>query len=266
MSWSSCGGIEVGRPVVVSGLRARRTDMRRVVALVVIAALAAAGGTALQAAKPKKGQPNIALCQPLQPLAAGESARTAPIAIPKAIQKIAVATVDRLAVMSLGKQTLCVDVRMRGEITNLAMSPEGRFVTFDWAGYEADGHVIIDRSGPGQILDTGGAPSISPSRQRIAAVHQSEAAFNELQGLGVWQIAPVGIQSVAIVPNIPEMADWRIDSWTQEECIDLSAVAYARLSASGSSVANSTRDRYVAKPYGQTWRVVRSSLGCAGGG
>lgn len=242
----------------------RKTGARAIAALASCAmALAALGAAPAIAAKPKKGKINIAQCPPLQALGAGEVARTTPVAIPKLPKKLAktvVSTIDRIAVLSMGGQTLCVDVRMRGDITNVEMSPEGRFFTFDWAGYEADGHVIVDRTGTGQIIDTGGKPSLSPSRQRIAAVHQSEAAFSELEGLGVWQINPVGMQQIGLVSNIPELSDWRIDSWINEDCIDMSGVPFTR---AGDGAA---RVRYIAKPYGNTWRVAQSTLGCAGGG
>ena len=245
-----------------------RTPIFRTIALLASCAMAlvVAGAAPDAFAKPKKGKINIAQCPPLQALNAGEVGRTAPVVLPrlaKPHQKAVVATVDRLAVLSQGGQTLCIDMRLRGEVTNIAMSPEGRFFTFDWAGYEADGHVIVDRSGTGQIIDTGGKPSVSPSRQRIAAVHQSEAAFAELEGLGIWQINAVGMQQIGLVSNIPELADWRIDSWVSEDCIDMSGIPFSRVSESSAGAA---RDRYIAKPYGNAWRVVRTTLGCAGGG
>lgn len=246
-----------------------RNTGARTIAVLASCALALAGLGAVPAAAQKrgKGKINIAQCPPLQALAAGESGRTTPVVLPrlaKNYQKQVVSTIDRIAVLSMGGQTLCVDVRLRGEVSNIAMSPEGRFLTFDWAGYEADGHIIIDRSGTGQIIDTGGKPSLSPSRQRIAAVHQSEAAFSELEGLGVWQINPVGMQQIGLVSNIPELADWRIDAWAREDCIDMSGIPFSRIS--DGTAAASARDRYIAKPYGNTWRVARSTLGCAGGG
>ena len=240
----------------------------RAIALLASCAMAlAALGAVPASAQKRKGKINIAQCPPLQALSAGEAARTTPVVLPrlpKNFQKAVVSTVDRIAVLSMGGQTLCIDVRLRGEITNIAMSPEGRFFTFDWAGYEADGHIIVDRSGTGQIVDTGGKPSLSPTRQRIAAVHQSEAAFAELEGFGVWQINPVGMQQIGLVSNIPELADWRIDSWVSEDCIDMSGIPFSRISEGSASA--SARDRYIAKPYGNTWRVTRTTLGCAGGG
>jgi hypothetical protein len=243
----------------------------RTIAILASCAMALAiSVTAPQAqAKAKKGYVDIAQCPPLQALNAGEVGRATPITVPrlnKPYNRVVVATTDRLAVLSNGGQTLCIDMRLRGEVTNFAMSPEGRFFTFDWAGYEADGHVIIDRSGTGQIIDTGGKPSLSPSRQRIGAVHQSEAAFSELEGLGIWQINPVGMQQIGLVSNIPELADWRIDAWTNEDCIDMSGVPFARVAENNGDVSKAARDRYIAKPYGNTWRVVRTTLGCAGGG
>jgi hypothetical protein len=244
-------------------------DMGRFAPLIALAVLAGSplvSGTA-QAAK---ARPKLQLsqCVALQPLGPGEIGTRTAVPVPKTITKElknrVISTPERFVVQSQGGSAICLDMRRRVEVTNLAMDASKRFITFDWAGYEDEGHVIIDRSGTGQALDTGKRPAMSASRQRLASVHQSDSSYATLNGLGIWQVGQVGMQTLAVV-ELPEMADWRVDGWQGEECIDLSAIAFARMPASAAQLSSVSRDRFMAKPAGQGWRMTRTTQGCAGG-
>ncbi len=229
-----------------------------------LAALALATVSGFGAGEAQAKKPKLKKCPVLQPLGPGEMARTDALLVPRDLRKVAVATKERLAVSALDGSTLCIDMRLRGEVTGMAITPDRRFVSFDWAGYEAAGHIIVDRSGSGQQIDTGGAPSVSPSRNRWASVNQGDAAYAELDGFAVWQVQPVGIRQVAVVSDIPDLADWRIDTWVREDCIDLSGIPFARLTSRPGQPPSGVRDRYMAMPFGSGWRVVRTTRGCAG--
>lgn len=209
-------------------------------------------------------KPRVKQCPVLQPLGRGDIPRTEAVAIPRQMKKIAVATPERLAISTIKGATLCIDMRLRGEVGPLSLSPEGRFVSFDWAGYEAAGHLIVDRTGAGQQIDARGAPVFSPSRQRLVALGQGNSGDAMIDGLDVWQIDPVGLRRIARVPDLPDLADWRVDRWGFEDCIDLSGIPLARVTGRVADIAGSARDRYMATPYGNGWRVVRTTRGCGG--
>jgi hypothetical protein len=230
--------------------------------MVVLAGLALAPAT--PAFAQRETRPEIKRCADLEPLEDGQIGRTRPAVLPRDFARITRITRDRLAISTMGGSTICVDMRIKGEVSNFALSPDQRFFSFDWEGYEADGHVIVDRMGAGLQIDTGNPPVFSPSRRRFAAVHQSEAAFSDLEGFGVWQLTPTTLQKLANVTNIPEMVDWKIDSWQGEDCLMLSAIPFSRVPEDQTNYTDITRDRFIAKPYGRTWRVTKATArGCA---
>jgi hypothetical protein len=238
--------------------------MRRTISWLVLGALVAWTPTGQAAfAAPRAPKPQLNRCPDLEPLLDGQVPRSKPVVVPKEYDSFVKATRDRLAIATLSGATHCVDMRLRGEVAGFSLTPDNRFFGFDWKGYEADGHVLVDRTQAGQQVDTGGAPVFSPSRQRFAAVHQSESAFGELEGLGVWQVDAAGFRQVALVSTIPEMLDWQVDGWSGEDCINLSAIPFSRAPSAGADYSGIARDRYTARPSGATWRVVRAiGKGC----
>jgi len=210
-------------------------------------------------------KPRMKQCPALQPLGPGDIPRTEAVPIPRPMKKIAVATPQRLAVSTIKGATLCVDMRLRGEVSAPELSAEGRFVSFDWAGYEAAGHLLVDRTGAGQQVDIGSRPVFSPSRRRMVALSQGDSADAVLDRLDVWQIQPVGIQRIGGVSDLPDVADWRVDRWATEDCIDLSGIPLSRVTGRVADIAGSARDQYMATPYGNGWRVVRTTRGCGAG-
>jgi hypothetical protein len=231
--------------------------------MLIAATLALSFGSTTAEAAPRRGKPDLGKCPSLQPLEQGQIGRTDKVMVPRMLSKVARADEKSLAVGSWDGATVCVDVRLMGDISNLTLSEDSRFLSFKWAGYEADGFVMVDRTGAGQAIDTGMPPVFSPSRMRFASVHQSESAFNEQEGLGVWQIDPVGTKALVQIAAIPEMLDWRVDGWSGEDCINLSAIPFWRAPKEGTNYAGITRDRYTARAAGNGWRVVKSiGRGC----
>lgn len=235
-------------------------SLMAVIALAIAVSPLVGAGEAHAAKKPRLKQ-----CPVLQPLGRGDIPRTEAVAIPRQMRKIAVATPQQLAISTIRGSTLCIDMRLRGEVGPLGLSPDGRFVSFDWAGYEAAGHLIIDRTGIGQQIDAGSAPVFSPSRRRLVTMGQGSAGDAAIDSLDVWQIDQVGLRRVASVPDLPDLADWRVDRWELEDCVDLSGIPLARVTGRVADIAGGARDRYMATPYGNGWRVVRTTRGCGAG-
>jgi hypothetical protein len=141
----------------------------------------------------------------------------------------------------------------------LALSPDGRFLSFGWLGYESYGHIVVDRAGKGAVIETGVAPHFSPSRRYFAAADQTESEFGSLSGLAIWRVDAARTTEIGRVNELPRMHDWRIDGWVGESCIDLSAVAFEQ---SPDDPKLQRRIRYRAGPGKDGWHVARNAQGC----
>lgn len=233
--------------------------MRGVLAAVLLGAGMLVGTAA--AAPPIAG-PDLALCPTLEPLTEPLNDRSKPLPVPKQFAMLVRADRDQFAVATIYGGTTCVDVRPMTTVSRFAISRDRRFLSFDWLGYEADGHVIVDRTGKGQSIDTGVTPIFSPSGRRFAAVQQSEAAFGALEGFGVWQVGAVGVRELALQRDIPALADWRVDGWVGEDCINLSGIPHDRIPQGTTRLTRLKRDRYAGTPVGEGWLLTPSPTGC----
>ncbi len=207
------------------------------------------------AAKATPG-PLLSQCPRLKPEETADRARTLPLAIPAALSHVARANLNHIAVGTFTGTTLCVSTAGMEGADLFRLSRDGRFFSFRWSGNEAGGHMLVDRTGRGQAIDVGAAPVFSPSRQRIASVEISESMFGSLNGFLVLQVLPSGLRQLAKLENIPIHADWRIDSWAGENCINLSAVPQSRVPENWSDMPKARRDRYVARPGAKGWTLV----------
>jgi hypothetical protein len=159
-------------------------------------------------------------------------------------------------VLTLDGNTLCIETPWMTSVENLALADEGRFLSFDWVGYEEYGHQVVDRSGPGQVVDTGVAPQRSPSGRRFAAVEYSESGFGSLNAFAVWDIRKTGLTQVARIEELPpEHTDWRLDRWPRENCLELSAVAYADSDKVEGRIDRAPRRPFVAREADGRWDV-----------
>ncbi len=122
-----------------------------------------------------------------------------------------------------------MDLGWTEAIHDATASPDGRFFAFGWSGNESGGHIVIDRTGAGQVIDTGAAPLSAPSGRRIAAVEISESGFGSLNAFAVWDILPVGLKEIARVEEgLSTNGEWRMGSWQGEGCVNLSFVPSER--------------------------------------
>jgi hypothetical protein len=167
------------------------------------------------------------------------------------------AGMDNFAVVTLAGATVCVDAIWMEAIHDPRLSDDGRFASFDWEGYESYGHVIVDRSGAKQVIDTGLAPVFSPSGKRFAAADLGEAGFGALNAFAVWQIEPAAIRRLAIEQVVPRAFDWYIERWAGDTCVELSAIPWDGYTGEG----DAPRERFRAGE-GGGWRIEPGR--CAG--
>jgi hypothetical protein len=212
--------------------------MRRPIAsLVLVALLSGCGGEQPSAPTPSERdvavaseaappEPDLSACPKAEPAEFRE--RTKPVPVPPVFERLAKSDMDHLAFATADGNTICVDTTWIESIDGPELSEDGRFASFAWLGYEAFGHVIVDRSGQGQVVDTGNAPLPSPDGKRLASVDLSESGFGSLNALAVWDVRPAGLRPVAAMSEGFPAGDWRIEGWQGESCVRLSVVPIDR--------------------------------------
>ena len=210
---------------------------QRIGTLVLVALLGACGGEQPSAPAPETGEdagtsaaaapePDLSACPKAEP--AEFRQRNRPVPVPPVFEGIAKSDMDHFAFTTADGNTICVDTTWIESIEDAGVSDDDRFLTFSWLGYEAFGHVIVDRSGKGQVIDTGNSPHLSPSAERLASVDLSESGFGSLNAFAIWDVRPVGLRPVAAVGEGFPAGDWRIEGWQGESCVRLSVVPIDR--------------------------------------
>jgi hypothetical protein len=222
-------------------------------------ALLSAAVAATMAGQAQAAPPNLANCPRLAPREGGVEARKTPLPIPRRYAEIARANRDRIAVSTLGGGIHCTDTRDMLTVEDFGLSSDQRFFSYRWGGYEAGGFMLVDRTGRGQEVDTGDRPVFSPSRHRFAAIEISESGFGSLNGFAVWQVGSVGVRRLTFLDNLPQMADWRLDGWAGEACIDLSSIPMDKYPEKVSDLPKVPRVRYAARAGAHGWAVARGS-------
>ncbi|HEX4846796.1 MAG TPA: hypothetical protein VFV30_01515 [Novosphingobium sp.] len=166
--------------------------------------------------------PDLGACPKPKLLADLSQEREKPLILPDAAAGLFVADRYRMAVSSLSGATICIDTYGIEGISNAKVSPDKRFISFDWGGFEAFGHSIIDRSGRGQEVDTGTAPLTTADGRRMAAVDLSESGFGSLNAFAVWDIDPTGIKEIArFSEGLPDLGQWTATGWSGDTCVNL---------------------------------------------
>ena len=224
---------------------------------------ALAPGQARATPPPPPDMPSPARCPATPPVDEELNSRKGPLQVPPRLGALIRSNRTNLAVWTLGNANFCHSIASVSEARNFATSADFRFIEFDWYGYEEGGHIVIDRTGRGQAVDTGAKPVFSPSRRQLAAIEFSESGFGSLNGFAIWQVNPVGLRRTVMTDQVPSLVDWRVDSWGGETCVNLSGIPGSRIANGGENFSKLRRDRYVARPSGATWRITRASgRGC----
>ncbi len=106
--------------------------------------------------------------------------------------------------------------------------------------------MVVDRTGRGQVVDTGNAPIASPNGERLASVDLSESAFGSLNAFAVWAIEPVGLRELAEINEDLPSGDWRIEGWQGNDCIRLSLLPSDRYPEDYRDLDETPRDAWFA--------------------
>jgi hypothetical protein len=221
------------------------------------AALAPGANERIEAAERAVPAPDLAACPEVPKLDDGPAPRTEPVAVPASFNRIMKADTEQLAVSTLAGGTVCVDTTWISEIEDAKAVTDERFISFDWYGYEAFGHMLVDRAGSGTVIDTGEKPAFSPSGKLVAGLQVSEAGWGGLEGFAIWRVTPAGLAPLHDETSddegeIPwfirqEMSLWRIDNWVGEECVAISAASWPALEAVGADVESAKRTPFHAR-------------------
>lgn len=197
--------------------------------------------------------PDLNRCPAPRHTADSEVQRTGPLPVPPELRTILKADRFRYGLLTLSGATLCSDTSSIESVEDMELSPDGRFLSFGWIGYEVYGHELIDRLGAGAVHEVGARPVFSPTRVRFAAVDQTESEFGSLSGLAVWSVGPAAVRLEAQFPDIPRMNDWRIDGWRGETCLALSSIPQSRTPQDYKQWGSARRDRFVASFAQERW-------------
>ena len=201
-------------------------------------------------------EPDLTACPKAEPVE--ERIRTKPLPVPPAFEGLAASSMDHFAFTTTSGSTVCVDTTWLESIEDAELSDDGRFASFAWVGYETYGNVIVDRTGKGQVVDTGNAPIWSPSGKRLAAVDLSESGFGSLNAFAVWDVLPAGLRQIAEVNEGLPSGDWRIDGWQGESCVKLSLVPSDRYPEDDHDLEKTPRDPWFAAE-ANDWRAAAGS-------
>jgi len=191
-------------------------------------------------------EPDLAQCKEGKMADSELLERKQPLAVPPQFEGIAKSNLTQFAVSAMAGNTICVDTSWIESIETPKLSPDGRFLAFGWLGYEAFGYVVVDRSGKGQVIDTGNAPLSPPSGMRFAAIDLGEAGFGALNAFAVWDIEPTGLKQVAHFDEGLPSGEWRIDGWQGDDCVKLAVLPLDRFPADGSDIDKVPRDPWFA--------------------
>jgi hypothetical protein len=205
--------------------------------------------------------PDLASCPPAETPDGWERERDTPLPVPAALTGVLASDLLRLALATLPGGTACIETSWIETAEDITLTPDGRFLSFGWLGYESYGHIMVDRADEGQVIETGVAPVFSPSRRYFAAADQSESEFGSLSGLAIWEVGPTSTAEIGRINELPRMHAWRIDGWVGESCIDLSAAA---LDLPPEEAEKAARVRYRAGPGKDDWHIAQAVHGCSG--
>jgi hypothetical protein len=122
--------------------------------------------------------------------------RTAAFTVPPEYKQIAAHEQTDLAIKTLSGKTVCFRTTYLYSTADYSLSEDKRFFSFSYVGDENFGHIVIDRMGDGQIIETGDVPIFNGDKSRMVALQKSESGWGSLEGLGIWDIGPEATKSI----------------------------------------------------------------------
>lgn len=221
-----------------------------------VAELASPSETGDAEAASQPSGPDLSTCKPYGPEEYRDRKASPALKFPPRFAGIVATRPDQLAVLTLSGKTLCSDARWHDRASNPTLSADGRFVGYEWDGYEAFGYMLIDRSGAGVAIETGDKPVPSPSGKRLASVQWSESGFEAFSGAMILETVPGPLRIIGKVENLPEgLTDWRFDHWRNDGCFELSSVRFEDIPDDGQITPKTVRQRFIAREVNAKWSV-----------
>ncbi|NML06341.1 hypothetical protein [Sphingomonas sp. G-3-2-10] len=214
------------------------------------------------AAAPAAPVPARATCPEWHPPEDGEDyglMLESPLPVPADFRDVASASTTVMTVQGLSGTPVCVRLGWITEASDFWLSADKRFLGFTRNGYESFGHILVDRSGKGQEIETGEMPVFSQDRTLFAAAQVDPSGWGGLEGIGVWEVHPSGVTELArIVKDVPD-GEWEVDEVGPGRCVALSYTA--RESGDGDKGALSSAP-YRLSPRDGKWVLERNGA-CA---
>ena len=183
--------------------------------------------------------------------------RTQPLALPTDWSGFADMSMNWLAVRTRMDAVHCVETAWFDQVDGYDQLGD-RFLGLAWQGYEAWGYMLIDTAGTGTGMDVGAKPALSPSGEKFATLHLSDAGWGGFEGFAVWRTSPGGMTPLHVDTHLPYMVDWRIDRWEGDDCLHISAVPQDRI-ANWEDLPTTARDAYVSCA-ATAWDIAPGSL------
>jgi hypothetical protein len=195
---------------------------------------------------PVATKPDLATCPRYPAAERVDMTRNEKLAVPEPFADLIVADNERFAIATLSGATHCLDVRWINQIDNPRLFGDGRFLSFDWTGYETFGHILIDRTGKGTTVETGATPIPSRTGKRLAAVDLSESGFGAFNAFGVWEVETGALRELGKTAEGLPAGDWRVERWQGEDCVALSLLPIERQSGDARAAVAAKRDPWFA--------------------
>lgn len=130
------------------------------------------------------------------------------------------ATPERLEIRSLSGQTIRLPISDI-EPSNFRLLANGRFLGFEYIGFEVGGYWIIDRARADSPTIYGGdsEPIFSPDARRFALLNSPEEMNNLLGGLAIYDLLPQQVTMIFSTNLLPLAPGWRIERWQGNQCL-----------------------------------------------
>lgn len=145
--------------------------------------------------------------------------------VPSSLASYVSATKTTITVQRSTGTPACLDVSY-GDVDAWDSLAKGRLLGVGISGHEYNSYLVVDLEGTGEPIETGRAPTFSPSGRRFASVDVSEAAFGAFEALGVWEVTNERVRRLMYFPGAPLLdtgGDWRLERWHSDDCVVFSS-------------------------------------------
>jgi hypothetical protein len=143
--------------------------------------------------------------------------------VPKAFDRYVEASATTLTVQRNEGAPACIDISY-GQPNAWDSFADGRLFGVGIIGDEYNSYLIVDRRGTEDPIETGFAPTFSPSDRRFASVDISESGFGAFEALGVWEMGDRSIRNLVTLQDLLDRGyDWKLERWASDDCLVFSS-------------------------------------------